>query len=102
MNYAHARGANLRRHERADVGLSAAVTAGEETQPCRIMDISVGGSKIEAEHLIEKGASICLNIGGVDDVPGDVVWGRAPYYGLKFNGDPEHVAEAIMGLAAYT
>ncbi|MEQ8227688.1 MAG: PilZ domain-containing protein [Rhodospirillales bacterium] len=92
-------GLNRREHERRDSGFQARVTVGDATTKCTIEDISPGGAQIIASMELSKGRHLTLNLGGFGDITATVAWCRKGRLGLKFEADPEVLAELVMSLA---
>ncbi len=90
---------NRREHDRAATGLQARVTVGEATTKCKIEDISPGGAQIIASLDLARGRNLTLNLGHFGDVHATVVWCRKGRLGIKFEADPEVMAEIVMTIA---
>ena len=90
---------NRREHDRAATGLQARVTVGEATTKCKIEDISPGGAQIIASLDLARGRNLTLNLGHFGDVHAKVVWCRKGRLGIKFEADPEVMAEIVMTIA---
>ena len=90
---------NRREHDRQSTGLDARVTVGDATTKCTIEDISPGGAQIIASLDLSKGRHLTLNLGAFGDVTATVAWCRRGRLGIKFEADPEVLAEMVMSIA---
>ena len=91
------------RADRKDVSLSAGLRIGETVFGCSMQNLSVGGAKIISDKPLSKGDAIELVIGDFNAIKCEVVWGRAPLFGLKFApGAEEEVADILMSVATYS
>ena len=90
---------NRREHARQASGFQARVLIGDATTKCLIEDISPGGAQIIASLDLSKGRHLTLDLGGLGDVSATVAWCRKGRLGLKFEADPEVLAELVMSIA---
>ena len=92
---------NLREHTRKDVLFSTEILFGEKTISCEVIDISNGGLRVRADWALPRGEQVTLKIDKMGDFTVKVVWVRKGELGLKFNDDPERVANLMMMIATY-
>ncbi len=92
---------NLREHERKDVLFQSELVFGDKALACEIKDISSGGVRILAAWALPRGEEIILRIDKAGDFKAAVVWVRAGELGLKFQDDPERIANLMMMIATY-
>ncbi|MCF3628828.1 PilZ domain-containing protein [Thalassospiraceae bacterium LMO-SO8] len=90
---------NRREYDRKSSGFQARVTVGGASTKCLIEDISPGGAQIVASLDLSKGRHLTLDLGAFGDVSATVAWCRKGRLGLKFEADPEVLAELVMSLA---
>jgi hypothetical protein len=82
-----------RKAERRIVNLAAALREeGAVTNQVRVVDISAGGFKIEAQHPLEEGAEVWLKLPGFEAKRSHVVWVKDKEAGCEFETDM-HPAE---------
>lgn len=92
---------NLREHERIEVLFGSQIIFGEKTLVCEIKDISSGGARVMAAWALPRGEEVVLQIEKAGDFKASVAWVRNGELGLKFNDDPERIANLMMGIATY-
>jgi len=98
---AMSKGREKRKDERQEVSLPAKITwAGGEVS-CQVLNISLGGAKIEAQEELDKQAEIKLTLAGFGGIDGRVVWRQAKFHGLQFKGDREEIGEILLAVATY-
>jgi hypothetical protein len=90
---------NRREHAREQSGFQARVSVAGNSTKCTIEDISPGGAQIVASLDLSQGRHVTLNLGGFGDVTATVAWCRKGRLGLKFEADPEVLAELVMSIA---
>lgn len=90
---------NRRAHERKSSILTATVTAGEAVINCTVQDISIGGAQILASLDLSSGRHVVLNLDPYGEMPAEVAWCRRGKLGLRFEGDPQVMAEIVMSIA---
>ena len=93
-----------RRFDRSELQLPARLKRGDTEYACRIVNISAGGARLrlESESQLEEGDDIALELDGLGQFPAKTVWRRDWVLGIEFGGDPETMAEVVMGLAMYS
>ncbi|MBF0248740.1 MAG: PilZ domain-containing protein [Alphaproteobacteria bacterium] len=92
-----------RQHRRQRMAMSGKLQSADDetaTQDCKLVDMSVGGARVEA-HLTDQCRSCVLAVDKFGKFRAQVVWKKAPYVGLKFNESEESVAEVLIGMAVY-
>lgn len=92
---------NLREHKRKGVLFSTELEFGEKTISCDIADVSNGGIRIRASWALPRGEEVLLKMDKLGDFKAKTVWVRDGEIGLKFNDDPERVANMMMMIATY-
>ncbi|MBI4681518.1 MAG: chemotaxis protein CheW [Nitrospirae bacterium] len=72
-----------------------------EWQPCRLLDISLGGMKMMMNEHLKMGTGMTVNIQDGKELDGMVVWSRSLddqagfYTGVKFNESPDVINEKL-------
>lgn len=97
-----------RRDERLDVGWPGTIATEDDRRwPCRIVDISTAGTKIESEAEVTAGEEVLLSLPDLGEFAGKVQWTGAGAFGLALQAGPDlllkRVAEdpeSYPGLAA--
>jgi len=99
---------------RAELGLRTFVATTSGTVRCLVVDLSLGGAKIQPEHSIEAGSDLWLTLGNLK-VFGTTRWATGDVIGIQFDEklpkafilhlqggsvDPEELAAAEAMLAA--
>jgi len=90
-----------RQSKRQDCEFQAAAVIDGERIDCSIIDISAGGAKISTRANVEKGAELTLSLDKIGDLAAQVAWISGGNVGVKFTGDPEQAASAVMALASF-
>ena len=97
----HANSIDRRDFARRDVAFNAEISVDGATRSCEIVDISVGGAKVQMNKTPAKGTAVSLHIADLETFEAVVTWSGAKSIGLKFLADPDVVAESLLGLAVY-
>ncbi|NQV99625.1 MAG: PilZ domain-containing protein [Rhodospirillales bacterium] len=92
---------NLREHERKGVLFSTEIVFGDKTISCEVTDVSNGGIRARAAWALPRGERVRLKMDKLGDFSAIVVWVRDGELGLKFDDDPERVANMMMMIATY-
>ena len=90
-----------RRHQRRTVLIAGRLLCGEASLPCEVINVSAGGAKLRTSGAFTPGQELCLEMDLCGQFPGVAAWVSGDELGLTFTGDPERVAEALIGLATY-
>lgn len=74
-----------RRNPRAPVSLDARVgRGGLERALCKIVDLSVGGARVQSYSTMTKGSTIWLTLPGLQPIAADVIWAGDFVAGCQF------------------
>ena len=92
---------NKRRHERTAVTADASLWHDDSWSGCRIINISMGGAKLNIDLPLRAGHAVRLKIGSFGDFNGVVTWSGCQEVGIRFTQDPSEVAAMVLGLATY-
>ena len=90
-----------REYARQTVLVEARIQDGDEWHDCRIVNISVGGAKLQISRQLTPNAAVLLHIDHFGQFSGTIVWQRTEELGVKFTHNPAEIAEVVMGLAMY-
>ena len=93
--------ANQRTHERKTVVFKTKIVVGGVGVNCEITNISSGGAQIHVPMDAPAGSDVTLKIAQLCDFKARVVWCRKKNMGLRFDDDPERIAQAMMMIATY-
>jgi hypothetical protein len=88
-----------RRFERKELQLQAKLIVSGASHAVRIVNISSGGARLglDSDMQFTEGGDVLLDL----SLQASTVWQRGYQLGIRFAGDPEAMAEVIMGLAMY-
>ena len=92
---------NRRSFERKQSGLEARVVVGDANTRCTIEDISPGGAQIVAPLDLSLGRRLMLTIQPFGEFNAVVAWCRRGKLGIKFDEDPQVMAEVVMSIAMH-
>jgi len=92
---------NQRQHERKDTRFTARVLIGAHSVTGRVVNISVGGAKIEVDGPIPRDSEITLSIEHFGDYAARVVWAHQQAVGIKFTEPPDVMADVVGAMALY-
>ncbi len=92
---------NLREHERKGVLFSTEIEYANKSISCEVTDISNGGLRARADWALPRGEQVTLKFESLGDFVAKTVWVRDGEIGLKFDDDPERVANMMMMIATY-
>ena len=90
-----------REHQRREHVIEARLMTEAQWHDCRLLDVSVGGAKVQHAHETPEGSSAWLEIGNFGKFRISIMWRRGEVSGIRFDHTPEEMAEVIMGLATY-
>ncbi|NQV56838.1 MAG: PilZ domain-containing protein [Rhodospirillales bacterium] len=93
--------ADKRQHERHSVLRNAILRIDDKDIGCRIIDISVGGARVQSDRDCKTGSTASIVLENFGEFPGTVAWSRDKICGIKFTGDQSAIAESLMGIATY-
>lgn len=63
----------------------------DEKFSCDIGNVSLAGTLIRCDTLLELGDEVLLRIGELGEFAGEVAWFKPPYYGLRLLAGPDMV-----------
>jgi hypothetical protein len=92
-----------RRFERKELQLQAKLIVSGASHAVRIVNISSGGARLglDSDMQFTEGGDVLLDLDRLGSLQARAVWQRGQQLGIRFAGDPEAMAEVIMGLAMY-
>jgi len=90
-----------RKHSRNSVLFKAKILFENQSIDCEILDISAGGARVRGERQLEHGLSVILNLDPFGEIPCEIAWQKGINLGIKFQGNPEEVAEIVLAMAVY-
>ena len=92
-----------RRFERKELQLQAKLIVSGASHAVRIVNISSGGARLglDSDMQFTEGGDVLLDLDRLGSLQARAVWQRGQQLGIRFAGDPESMAEVIMGLAMY-
>ncbi|NCF10204.1 MAG: hypothetical protein GWP66_05925 [Gammaproteobacteria bacterium] len=92
-----------RRFERKELQLQAKLIVSGASHAVRIVNISSGGARLglDSDMQFTEGGDVLLDLDRLGSLQASTVWQRGYQLGIRFAGDPEAMAEVIMGLAMY-
>ena len=90
-----------RKEVRAAIRTQAKVIVEGTSHHCRIMNISVGGAKLQTARFIGQGSAVSLQIGEFGAYSATVAGQRSGELGVNFTHDASEMEGVIMGLACY-
>lgn len=90
-----------RKYTRETLSTDARIQADGDWHNCRILNISVGGAKLQTDHAVSHGIAVLLQIGQFGQFCATVAWQRNGELGVKFTHDAIEMESVIMGLASY-
>lgn len=89
---------NRRRAPRAPMSLDASVGMGGMARAlCKVVDVSVGGARLQSYTALKKGSTIWLTLPGIGQVAADVMWADDFLAGCQFHRPLDPAAfEALL------
>lgn len=90
-----------RKHSRKSVLFKAKISFEEQNINCEILDISAGGARTKVARQMKHGLHVTLNLDPFGEIPCEIAWQKGQTLGMKFQGDPEKVAEIVLAMAVY-
>ena len=92
-----------RRFERKELQLQAKLIFSGTKHAVRIVNISSGGARLglDSDMPFIEGGDVLLDLDRLGSLQARTVWQRGQQLGIRFAGDPESIAEVVMGLAMY-
>lgn len=94
-------GSDKREFAREESKFGARLNHEDTDHHCEVEDISPGGAKVRSPAVIEIGVAVILRLDPFGHVDARVVWSRRGRLGLKFDADPEEIAELVMAIAMH-
>ena len=92
---------NKRRDTREKIITQAIILIDKDKYDCRILNISVGGAKLQIDRHFDSGLAVILQIGKFGQFNATIAWQQSGELGIKFSHDALEMAAVIMGLASY-
>lgn len=92
---------NKRKDTRESIRTKAEIMVDGIWHNCKILNISVGGAKLQIDRHIDRGVAVLLQIGKFGQFSAIVAWQQSGKIGVKFTHDESEMAGVIMGLASY-
>jgi len=92
---------NDRAFERKKVLFGAQLRIGELVHDSEIVNISFGGAQVRVGRSLKSGDTAVLIIQPFGSFETEIRWSDGKDVGIKFNGDPDKVAELVMAIATY-
>lgn len=84
-----------RKATRIQVLWNGSLHAGERSSACRILDVSLGGAKVQVANPSDIPSPVTLKIDRFGEFPCEIQWRQGDYLGLRFLADQETVANTI-------
>ena len=95
----HADNPRFREGPRRPVRWAASLGDGQDQYHCTILNLSLGGAKIQLSDPLEPGTSISLDIPAVSTLEGRLSWQKYGYVGIQFTMHPGEV-RSFLGTKA--
>ncbi len=89
-----------RAHERVASRAEVRIGTDDRWQECRLINISVGGARLQLAEPLAATQPI-LDIVGYGRFRATVAWQQGNDVGIRFDHDPEEIAQVVVGLATY-
>lgn len=89
---------NRRRHRRVHVLFSGALVSADRTAPGLILDISIGGARLQLKERFDPRSAVILRLARSVDFPAEVAWRAGDVLGLRFQDRPARIAGTLAGL----
>lgn len=77
----------------------ASLWEGDNQHPCTILDLSIGGTKVQMETPLEPGTSVRLEIPDLCVLEGQASWYKYGCLGVQFSTSP-HDVRSLLGAKA--
>lgn len=90
-----------RKYARESTSIQATLMVDEDWHDCRILNISVGGAKLQIDRRLGHGVAVVLQIGNFGQYNAIVAWQQEDEFGVNFSHNAEEMGDVIMGLASY-
>lgn len=90
-----------RKYARESTSIQATIMVDEGWYECRILNISIGGAKLQTNQSLGHGMAVVLQIGNFGQYNAIVAWQQEREFGVNFSHNAEEMADVIMGLASY-
>jgi hypothetical protein len=90
-----ARPEDRRRHKRKPVLWSARVESRTGAAECIILDLSLGGAKLQGKVEVQARQAVTLVIDRFGAIRAEVVWARSGYMGLRFTDSQDQIAHIL-------
>ena len=87
--------AGARKATRVQVLWTGSLHAGERPSACRILDVSLGGAKVDVTNPSDIPSPVTLRIDRFGEFYCEVVWREGDHLGLRFLADHETIVETI-------
>jgi hypothetical protein len=86
-----------RAEERFALGETASCNFNELDVPCRVLDLSPGGAKLQFDHELTaaQGTEVAVELDGIGELKGRIVWAAKGNAGIRFAGLGERVRGAL-------
>ncbi len=90
-----------REFERKNTMFGARLSVGDNAYDSEIVNISFGGAQVRVGRSLKNGDKVILEVEPFGSFETEIRWSDGKDVGIKFNGDPEKVAELVMAIATY-
>ena len=88
-------GANRRRYRRTSSLFSGTLVVDRQVVKCLVMNLSLGGAHVRADHSVPVGESVTLTISRFGALRGKVAWVADKLLGIDFDDDAERIAGLV-------
>jgi len=92
---------NHRTDERKSTLFQAKFLINDEANNCAILDISPGGAKLKTGVIVAAKTDIVVDLDKIGTFTATTAWCSNGAVGVRFTGNPELIANAVMALAMF-